>query len=427
LAADGEQNIASLIRAALIITLGCGFLTGTLWALACGPLVHHVFRIPVKLQQETLQAFYLLCVALPAMSCAEGLRGALGAFQRFDLINAVRAPADIISSLGLLAVLPFSRSLAVLTGVLVLGRLIQCLGMLLACVVTVPDVRKSLKVEWCAIAEMARFGGWLTMSRVTNPLLNNLDQFLVAALLPAKILAFYTTPCELASRLWYLPTFVDDVWFAALSLSFAQRAGKVAALTTQLARIIFLLMFPPAVLLLLYAPEVLGLWLGPIFALHSAFIMQLVALAVLIGAFRTVPATLMLAANRPDAGTKFRLIELPLYAALSWLLVKLWGIEGAAVARLAREAAEAVVYTLLARRIVPEIANDHQSMWILTGSAAAGLTMTIVPATLVVRVPLSILVLATIVLLGWFYFLEADDRQLMKVRLNLASAGRARL
>jgi O-antigen/teichoic acid export membrane protein len=179
-------------------------------------------------------------------------------------------------------------------------------------------------------------------------------------------------------------------------------------------------------LMVLYAPEILTIWLGPIFAQRGALVMQLAALGVLVGALRTVPVNALNAASRPDVQSKLRLIELPLYVGAAWLLIGWWGIKGAALARLMREALEAISFIVVAHRLLPTIANDRRLQSILLGTAGIGLVL-VWPMRLAVRVPLSVMVLTLFAVFGWSWLLKLNERQFIKVRLRLAVADRREL
>ena len=68
LSSEGEENVTSLIRTALMATAAFGLVLAIVWVIVCGPLVSHVFNIPAGLKTETLWAFYLLAVCLPVTS-----------------------------------------------------------------------------------------------------------------------------------------------------------------------------------------------------------------------------------------------------------------------------------------------------------------------------------------------------------------------
>jgi O-antigen/teichoic acid export membrane protein len=180
------------------------------------------------------------------------------------------------------------------------------------------------------------------------------------------------------------------------------------------------------VLMMLFAPEILGLWLGADFARNGAPIMQMAALGVLVGALRTVPTTALQAANRPDVGSVLRVFELPIYGAVAWVLIHFGGIEGAALARLAREIIETAIFIFLAHRLLPVTVNDRRLEWMLVASSVIGIPMIMLPMGLSTRMAVSVVCLSIFAAYGWLRLLERKERQFIKARFSLAAAGRLR-
>jgi O-antigen/teichoic acid export membrane protein len=79
---------------------------------------------------------------------------------------------------------------------------------------------------------------------------------------------------------------------------------------------------------------------------------RILSVAVLINALAFVPFSLIQGKGRPDITAKFHLVELPLYWLLLVLLIKMHGIQGAAVAYAVRVTADAVLLFLYARGLM---------------------------------------------------------------------------
>src|SRR6266853_1497371 len=122
--AGEDHEVPTLVWTSLLLMLLLG-LAGTLVAVLLSPwLVHRALNVPLALQRETLQSFYLLGLSIPLVISTAGLRGLLEAHQRFGLINALRIPMGVFTFAGPLLVLPFSKSVFPVVGILVFGRLI---------------------------------------------------------------------------------------------------------------------------------------------------------------------------------------------------------------------------------------------------------------------------------------------------------------
>src|SRR2546427_2317505 len=121
-----DTQAPPVVWPALAMMLFLGLAGAAAVALISPWLVHSVLRIPEPLQVETEQAFYLLAAAIPIVVVTAGLVGILSAFQRFGILNAIRAPMGIYTFLAPLAVLPFSGSLLPITAGVVGGGVFGC-------------------------------------------------------------------------------------------------------------------------------------------------------------------------------------------------------------------------------------------------------------------------------------------------------------
>ena len=141
-----DHEIPALVWTSLLLMFALG-LAGAAVIIAISPwLVRHVLKVPEALQSEVVSSFRLLGLSVPLVILTAGLRGLLEAHQRFKLVNALRIPIGVFTFVGPLLVLPFSRSLVPVVGILVAGRLIGWLAHLLICFRVVPELRQ--RVAW---------------------------------------------------------------------------------------------------------------------------------------------------------------------------------------------------------------------------------------------------------------------------------------
>ena len=93
-----------------------------------------------------------------------------------------------------------------------------------------------------------------------------------------------------------------------------------------------MLLFPVAAFAIMFANEMLTLWLGASFAQNSFRVLQLLMIGVFVNGFAQVGFAVVQGAGRADLTAKFHLLELPVYIALLWYLLSRFGVVGAALA-----------------------------------------------------------------------------------------------
>lgn len=348
---DRQEEIPALARTGLLIMAGVGLLGAAVLYVLASVLTFHVLNIPPELETETLAGLRLLAVAVPFVVVTTGLRGILEAIQWFGWVNAIRIPQGVLTYLGPLLVLPFSRNLAAMVGALVCVRLAVWLAYGLVCLRAYPRLATRMELRRGEVRALFRLGGWITVSNVLGPLMVYLDRVLIGAVLTAAAVAYYATPFEVVSRLWIVPGAIVGVFFPAFATSFRADPDRAARLFRESSRVVLLGVFPPAFILMALAPEALAAWVGAEFAVPGTPVARWLLVGVLVNAVAHIPFGFIQGVGRPDITAKLHLLEAPLYFALLWGLLRDYGITGAAVAWTLRAAVDAILLFWLSARL----------------------------------------------------------------------------
>src|SRR5205823_4388691 len=123
--------------------------------------VRAVLHVGGAEQPDTLLAIRILGLSVPIVVLTAGLRGALEAYERFDVVNAIRAPLGIANYVAPLLLFPFTHALAGVVSLLVLARL----AALVAHYVFYRRVMggpSEAPITVGAIRVVLRTGGWMT-------------------------------------------------------------------------------------------------------------------------------------------------------------------------------------------------------------------------------------------------------------------------
>jgi O-antigen/teichoic acid export membrane protein len=349
-----DADVANLVRTAMTMLAGIGTVVGAVLAIGAPWFVNHVLSTPDSLKYEATVSFRITCLALPAVMCAAALSGVLQAYQRFGRISVVQATLGIITFAGPLAALQISRSLVSVAAVLAGSRMVGCAAYVWFCR---HALRPSSNEYHRATVrrELATFGGWVAVSNIVGPLMTYLDRFVIAALVTVAAVSYYTTAYEMVTRFWVLADATVAVAFPAIATALARGNGEAPPLFERAIRATTLLMIVPIGLVLLFAPEILGVWLGPDFARASSTVLRWLALGVFVNSIARLPFAAIQAGGRPDVTAKIHLIELPGYVVALFVLVRWFGIDGAAVAWTVRIVADTAILCFCVARMLPEL------------------------------------------------------------------------
>ncbi|HEY6351151.1 MAG TPA: flippase [Candidatus Angelobacter sp.] len=410
LGAKQEKAIPGLAWTSLLLMLVLGIVGGMVMLLVSPWLVHRVLKIPVDLQPETLCSFYLLAVSLPLVTVTSGLRGILEALQRFRLITFIRLPMSVFSFAGPLLILPFSRSLVWVMAVLIVGRVVGCMVHLIACLYALPALRHKIVLEGSAVAPIFKFGGWMTVSNVINPILVYADRLVIGALVSVSMLAYYTVPFDMVIRLTVIPGAFAGVLFPAFAMSMVDDQARTRLLLLRSLKYIFFAMFPITLITVTLAPEGLHFWLGSSFAENGSAVLRWLAAGVLVNSLAHAPFALVQGAGRPDLTAKLHLIELPLYLTTVWVLTKKMGIEGTAIACTARLVLDTVLICFLLDRMLPAAGRIMVKIGAALTVGLLLLCLGTLPMSPATKACFVAIVLAGFALVGWFLLLSPAER-----------------
>jgi O-antigen/teichoic acid export membrane protein len=410
----GEHNdVPGLLWTSLFLLVLLG-LTGTLAIVLLAPWLVTRLHVPSALSRETLYSMYLLALSLPAVISTAGLRGVLEAYQRFDIVNALRIPMGVFAYASPLLVLPFSKSLVPVVAVLVAGRVLSWAAHVLFCIIAIPKLRSGIEFQRTAMGPLLRFGGWMTVTNIIGPVMVTMDRFIIGSVLSVGAVAFYATPYEMISKFWLIPGSLLSVMFPAFSTSFVQDRGRAASLYGRSVKYLLLTLFPLILIVVVLAQNGLNLWLGAEFAQRSTSVLQWLAVGVFLNCLAAAPFAVVQGAGRPDLTAKLHMIELPLYLVTLIALTKFYGIEGAAITWTGRVAIDAVILFLLAGRFLPVQSSIKTHTPFLISGAVALFALGTLPSTLTTKLLFLLLVLLPFVLVTWFVLLSPAERKLVQ-------------
>ncbi len=362
LVADRKANhspdqLATTVWTAMIMMLVMGLLGGMLIGWGAPVLAHSVLKVPAELQQETATTLLILAAGIPIVVVSAGLVGLLTAYDRFDLINAVRLPLGISNFAGPLLILPFSHSLVDITIILVICRAMAAMVQLLMCRAIMPALRTRMSVNAADIGPLVRVGGWMTVTNIISPLMVNFDRFLIGALVSVTAVAYYATPYEIATKMLILPGAIAATLFPRFAALHKIDSCTTLDLLISGWEAVLLLLFPIVLLVTIFAKDGLNLWLGAEFAIHSSPVLQWLSIGILFNALAHIPFALVQGAGRADLSAKAHIVEVVIYLPLLWWALDAVGIVGAAIVWAIRTLLDAALLCLISGRLVPGFTN----------------------------------------------------------------------
>lgn len=401
LARSAHDEVPPLVWTALALTAAMGLVGGAALVALAPWLVGHALRIPEALRPESLRLVTILAATLPVVTTTAALTGVLSAQQRFGSLNAVRVPLGVLTYAAPVAVLPYSHSLVAAGVALASVRVVAGLTYLEMCLSRTPGLRARIGIAPRLVRPILGFGSWMTVTAAVGPFMVYFDRFLIGALLSMAMVAYYTTPYDMVSRLTLLSLPVVNVLFPSVAASYAADRDRAARLFDWAVRVVASLLFPCALALAVFAPEALRLWLGADFAAHGSTVLRVLTVGVFLNGLAQIALAVVQASGRPDLGARLHVAELPFYLVALWTLVHARGIEGAALAWLARVLVDTTALFAMARGRLGTGARQVRGAIAVCAAAAVVLAAGCVVPGLAARVAFTAVALAAWAALAW--------------------------
>ena len=416
----GESaSIPSMAWTAVVLTLGLGLIASFTLMAFTSLLVNHVFQVDADLSTETQQVFYLAAVGLLIALVKSTLTGVLEAHQRFDLINLVGIPSSLLSAVIPPLVLYADGGLPAIVILLVIKNGFELFILSFLWLKVLPSRDRFFALDVKMSSALFSFGGWLTLHNAASYILHYLERFLIGALLTVTAVTYYSVPYTLITALTVLPSSLMPVLFPAFSALHHSDATRLENIFRRVLKYLVVLMGLAALFLMIFSEEILVLWLGED-GIKSVYVLQFLAAGYVFSVVSWHFSTFLQGTGYIKAVTAIGLTLLAFQVPFSWALIKIWGIEGAALAFTFSRALVVLVFYCTARKLnlIGSLQVSIGKLTKLICGFSIIIAATVLLKTVIDILPWSIILCAPIFIastlfFGWHSILTREDKNLV--------------
>jgi O-antigen/teichoic acid export membrane protein len=415
----GQDRLREIIVASVFSQAAMGCVAGVLIFAFAPFLANHVFKVSADLVPGAIAMFRVLALHVPLLLAAQALRATLEGAQRFDISTALRIPGSLASVVIPAVVAPAGGSLATILWVLLSVRVVLVVANVDAVRRVLLGGRWSLRPHFPTLREMLGYSGWVAVSAALGPALGSFDRFVVGSIVGVAGLGFYTGAAELANRFFLIPATAFAALLPALAYKEARGARDRALAACRAARRqLAAVLFPVCLALFVFAPTILRGWLGADYAAQGGTALRILAVGVFLGGLAHLPLGVLYGAARPDLPAKIHVAEAVVYLPLTFMLVRAFGIPGAAVSWTIRCGADLALYEWATRLAigrceidVAETARARRLALLGVGLGAAFALITLRDASSVATgLALVVIGFAAYGVLAWTRVFSAEER-----------------
>jgi O-antigen/teichoic acid export membrane protein len=381
-------------------------------------LINRILTIPGSLLVDAKNTFLILGGMLPIIIATTGLRGIMAASNRFDLLNKIQMPSNILTYIIPCLSYVFGFSLTLIIILISAMRLIIFLIYLYFSFFLHPYITRKPTFNKQVFKSMLGFGGWISLSNFVSPLLVYLDRFLIGSLLSVASVSFYTAPYELVIRTRLFPNAIMESIFPRFSsLDLEENVETISDLFLKSFKYVSIVMSFVVFIFLTFSHEILQLWLGSNFADTSNNVLQILSVGLFFNAIATVPFFLLQGIGKPNIPAKIHVLELIIFSAMFYFMIKYFGLNGAAITWASRTLFDFVLLFLATYKVQKKLFLGIVIKLIIRLFTIIILTLgfsfylQIIIHSLIIKIILSVVLFALMAFLIWIFTINLFEKK----------------
>lgn len=283
------------------------------------------------LRESSLKGLNFYQVIIPLITLPFNLLGlyfrnillGLKKIKLFNICNMVQYSSTLILLVIFLLLLRWGLWGAVLSWVLA-----SIIAGTAAFIMVCKNIRFKFSPSYRLGIDSIRYGIKIQIATILDSLRRRLDFFIISSFVGVTEVGYYSLAVALTERLWTLPANIGYIMFPEISSSSKEAGDK---LTAKVARNVFFAVTILAVLLILSSRYIIQFLYG------EAFLPAVVPISIMLvgGAFYSLARIIgvqILGQGKPHIFMYVTLVSLVVTVTLDFLLIKKWGMIGAALA-----------------------------------------------------------------------------------------------
>jgi O-antigen/teichoic acid export membrane protein len=327
---ESETHTAVLWATALL-SLGAALLVGSAFLVVAPWAWTHRFKSSDAVAAQALAAMVPSAIVVGAQPLLAAVSGGLAGEERFGALNVWR----LVYGLGRMAAAVATVSAGGGTREVLWAQAAVDGTAIVIGFAAWPALRRSVSTTHLrlALSGLLAVGIPFAGAGLLASLLVDAEKLAVSMARSIADFTYYTVPFNAVFRLTMFAGALSNVLFPRLASVAAagDRTGACALVQrgTRLSMAAMAFVLAP---LIAIAPELLGLWLGPSFSERSTRPVRILLVALLANTASYAYNAAIRARARPAVLTGLYAAELPLHLVTVFLMVRAWGITGAALA-----------------------------------------------------------------------------------------------
>lgn len=305
---------------------------GVLFALAAPWIAAHWLNVETIPTAEVTLALQLLAVYAGILWPINIYSATLAGLQQFTTINILRIASSTSSQLGGIIVLLITRQIGPLILWLSVSSLMVLCVHSIVCRRAIPGLSLAPRFHFHSIRRIWRFALDLNLISTLTMVYVQTDRILISALLPLRLLGYYTATYIVARQISTIQEAVNSAVLPALSAK-AQSTSliEVSEAYQRYAQMLLYMVTLPSFILIFFGHNILHVWIGTEIADGGWAAAALLACGFLLNASMSTGYTAAISLGHSRLAVVVNLVGLVWYVPAMFFLTTRFGLEGAAL------------------------------------------------------------------------------------------------
>ncbi len=342
-----------VLQAGLHITIATGAIAFLLIAVAALSGVERFLGANEIPSREKTFSILLLALALPMQSISATYKGVNEAHLNFRKISLLKIGLGVANFGAPWLISLFTVQMHWVIASLVLSRALSLYLYRRFAIALLPNKRaKSSRHRTRQLRilkiRLFKFGGWLTVSSVINPIVNVADRFLVAYVISAAAVTSYVIPFEMTTQSLILVGAVTTVFFPYAARIADHDPEKLKKEFIKILLVSVAVMASTTLCYLLFGGKVLALWLGHALEPDAISVLQIISLGLAPYSVASVSTSFIHSRGLSKVTALVHTAAFFPSLGLVYGLIHSYGLLGAAAAWVIRITFEAAIFSWIA-------------------------------------------------------------------------------
>lgn len=282
-----------------------------------------LLNVSVIHRSDAVLSLNLLSFVIPPMLLSMVWFAPLDGLEQFKKANFIKIITSSIISVLPVVFVYFEDSLLFACLGLLIGR---CITAIVAYVVCKRTLKVGFVTDKASFFELISFSGWITVSNIVSPIMVYFDRFILSHYMGAARVAYYSASSEVVSRMLYFSGALSRVIFPKLSGSNNEKDNKKIVLSSFMVLGFFSFFVAGGVFI--FAPNILGVWMGSEYATYSTDIIRVLLIGFVFNSLAQIPFSFIQAKGHSKVTALIHLYILFPYLLLLFFLLNnsdCWG------------------------------------------------------------------------------------------------------